>query len=207
MTLMRVFIALISLLVSTSATSTSPLLVAVQHNDVAAAGDLVARGADVNEADEKTGGTPLHRAAFLGAREVLFKLIELGATVDAADGGGNTPLLWAAAQGREECAATLIVAGADLEARDADGDTALIKAAVFGHEAVVRLLLSAGADPAVKNNAGWDALSHAQMFKKDAVEAALNEVLAPRAGGADVQADGGGAADAGAQEERADLEL
>jgi len=197
-------LAALSLLAPASATSTSALLAAVQRNDVAAAGDLVSGGADVNEADEKTGGTPLHRAAFLGHREVLFKLLELGAAVDAADGGGNTPLVWAAAQGREECAATLIVAGANLEARDADGDTALIKAAVFGHEAVVRLLLSAGADPAVKNNAGWDALSHAQMFKKDAAEAALNEVLAPRAGGARVE---GGEADAGAQKEGGDLEL
>lgn len=46
--------------------------------------------------DSRTKGeTPLHRAAAFGSPEVIQRLLDAGAVVDARDAHGDSPLAWA----------------------------------------------------------------------------------------------------------------
>lgn len=76
------------------ATGTTPLHLAALKNDVQAARELLAAGADPNSADQD-GFTPLHFAAQEYAVAAVAALLDAGADVDATNKFGNTPL-WVA---------------------------------------------------------------------------------------------------------------
>lgn len=63
------------------------------------------------------GGTALHTAASLGRTELVLKLIEYGADIDAQATNLSTPLHWAAGMGKLETVKALIGQGADTTAR------------------------------------------------------------------------------------------
>ncbi len=87
------------------------LLVEGGISDRDALGLLVAKGADVNAADEG-GVRPLHRAVTSGQVLVVKRLIALGAEVNVTDARGRTPLAMANAGGRRDIAALLQSFGA-----------------------------------------------------------------------------------------------
>ena len=82
----------------------------------------IAAGTDVN-AKDKTGTTPLHRAAREGHKEIVELLITKGAYVNTTDDYGWTALRNAAVYGRKEIVELLIAAGADVTVMDDDGAT------------------------------------------------------------------------------------
>ncbi len=104
---------------------------------------LLEQGADVNQAEDDTGETPLHAALCKTDRlvydRVLEVLLSFGANPNVVTrpgietGGfmrdcrtkGETPLHRAAAFGEVETISTLINAGAMIDARDMNGDTPL----------------------------------------------------------------------------------
>ena len=65
----------------------------------------------------KSGGTPLHWAAWSNASEVAALLVEHGADIHAKDSYESTPLHWAAWSNTSEVAALLIERGADIHAK------------------------------------------------------------------------------------------
>jgi ankyrin repeat protein len=113
--------------------------------DFARVRDLLARGANVDVADED-GRTPLHQAVLGNSIGLVGLLIESGATVDAKDHHGYTPLHFAAQEYAPMIARILVAKGADPNARDEDGNSVLWRA-VFSagdREEIVRFLLDNG---------------------------------------------------------------
>jgi len=78
---------------------------------------LLKAGSKVN-AKDKTGSTPLHRAASAGRYDTVAVLVEEGrAKIDSHDKTGATPLLVAVSCGESNIAIYLASKGADLEVR------------------------------------------------------------------------------------------
>lgn len=110
-------------------------------------------------------------------RQLLQKLLDDGADINAADLGGTTPLqaLLARGGGNSEALSLLIAKGADIKARNADGKDALLLAAGSGDLATVSLLLSHGADVNSADTSGNTALHLAINGQNmDLVDALLN---------------------------------
>lgn len=84
-------------------------------------------------------------AVYKKDREPLQRVLDQGASPDAADSYGMTLLMLAAKRGRADLAALLLERGASPE-RTADGRTALYYAAAGGADAIVRMLLERGMD-------------------------------------------------------------
>jgi hypothetical protein len=77
---------------------------------------ILAQGADVNAGD-RTGVTPLMRAAYHGELPMVRALIEHGADLDAKDSGGLTALMMAKHSGRAEIVEALLSSGAKENSR------------------------------------------------------------------------------------------
>jgi Raf kinase inhibitor-like YbhB/YbcL family protein len=151
---------------------------------VAAARDLIARGADVNEADDEEV-TPLMRAASAGRGEMVRLLLDKGARINATTKEGSTALMMACLGGYMDAAATLLGSRADATLHDSRGRTALMAAAASGNEAIVDAVLRAGADPNAVDASGGTALTYAAAAGHAAAVLAL-EKRGAKAGGAEM---------------------
>jgi Ankyrin repeats (3 copies)/Ankyrin repeats (many copies)/Ankyrin repeat len=125
-----------------------PLIAALAGKHFQTADLLYHNGADPHvQGILKT--TPLHSAADFENFEVVQKLIEYDADIEARDNDGWTPLYWAS-EGRHfkdgSVLRLLLERGADVNARADDGSTSLHEASKHGALGVVRLLLEHGAD-------------------------------------------------------------
>ncbi len=101
--------------------------------------------------------TPLHSATYFGNLEVVQKLIEYGADINAEDRDGWTVLHWASSGSFFKDGSVLrllLELGADVNARTKKGSTPLHKASYYGALEVVSLLLENGADVEAKDNDG-----------------------------------------------------
>ena len=102
-------------------------------------------GADINERDS-SGNTGLVVAAYTGATEVAWTLLDVkGVKVDARGAGMTTALVTAARQGNAEIVQLLLSNGADKSLKDEQGATALSAARLCGHDEIVDILDPAGA--------------------------------------------------------------
>jgi len=106
------------------------------------------------------GWTPLHLAAFFGARNAALVLVALGAPLDITSSNPmqNIPLHAAiAGSGGESLAPLLIALGSDPLYVGGSGVSALHLAASRGFEGLCRLLLARGADRLAKTEDGKNA--------------------------------------------------
>jgi len=78
--------------------------VAIELGIIEAVKQHLAAGTDVNVKDDQFGGTPLHRAAWQGHKEIVELLIAKGADVNAQRDDGGTPLDWAIEWGKTKTA-------------------------------------------------------------------------------------------------------
>lgn len=119
---------------------------AVNMGRFAEADQLIEAGAEVNFKGQKDhpqgGGTPLHWVALYGNVELVRKLIDRGANVNAVDNVGRTPLFPAAANGHVEVVKLLLAHGADTRAMKYLGWKLI--PTTFRHPEIVKLLTEYG---------------------------------------------------------------
>ncbi|MEQ1438719.1 ankyrin repeat domain-containing protein [Fontimonas sp. SYSU GA230001] len=130
---------------------------AAASNDARRVAELVSRDPELLDARSVDGWTPLHLAAFLGARDALLVLIGLGAPIDAVSQNpmANTPLHAGIAGAAGETLAPLLIAlGADTAYVGGSGVNALHLAASRGFENLCRLLLARGIDRSLRTEDG-----------------------------------------------------
>ncbi|MCB9770688.1 MAG: ankyrin repeat domain-containing protein [Candidatus Omnitrophica bacterium] len=126
----------------------TPLLIAIQSDEVDLVNFLIDQGADYrapNDVDQ----TPLTFAAQVGNAKVLRLLLDLGVAPDDKTDFGTSALFNAAANGHIESASLLIEHGADLQGETWKGSTPLYAAVYYGQPEMVGFLLDArgGAEP------------------------------------------------------------
>jgi ankyrin repeat protein len=150
-----------------AATVESVLAAAARSGDVAAIGQAIKDGKNLEQADQD-GATLLGIAARAKQAEVVRVLLEAGAKIEARDQKGRSPLL-AAVQTRQSSAdvvRALIAKGADVNTRGTMiGGTPLSWAAgPFSNPEIVAALVAASADVNQANNTGETPLMWAARY-------------------------------------------
>jgi ankyrin repeat protein len=132
----------------------TPLHVAIESGQAAAARLLIELGADVHAADYRDA-RPLHYAAGMGLLAIVELLLDRGAEPGALNVFGETALHSLAAGGglapeddQVRIAQRLVAASVPVDATGNAGRTPLWYAAARGKAGVAAALLEAGADPA-----------------------------------------------------------
>jgi len=127
---------------------------------------LVSEGVDVNQADEfRDGKTPLHLAALSHNVNVVKRLLEAGAEIDAKDRKRHTALHDAALRGNVDIMLELLkVHGVEKNAVDVNRETPLHFATANGRISAVKLLKNAGSDLSIRNKRG---LTAQEMARND----------------------------------------
>jgi len=98
---------------------------AALDGDLARVEALVSGNSELVNAQNPSGMTPLHLAAWEGHAAVTEFLLQHGADPNVAEANGNTPLHFAASYGYTEIARLLLEHGAQVNARNKDGKTPL----------------------------------------------------------------------------------
>lgn len=101
----------------------NPLIRAAYYGDVPAIERELARGADVEETDER-GRTALMWASYKGRTEAVRLLLSAGARIEATNDGGATALIAAGQGGSADVTTLLLSRGANVRAKDYKGRTA-----------------------------------------------------------------------------------
>eukprot|EP00953_Heterococcus_sp_UTEX-ZZ885_P036212 18669-Heterococcus_DN1.PRE.1 len=98
-----------------------------------------------------SGSKALMAATLGGHADVVTRLIEHGAKVNAVNRRGEPPLAIAISRGYEDIAKALLAHGASVDANDREWSTPLLKAVEKCNSNMVELLLNAGADADIAN--------------------------------------------------------
>ncbi len=131
---------------ATLRTGETSLMRAAFVGDLGTVNALLAHGADVNAKEPVRQQTALMWALDRKREDVVRRLVEKGADVDATTTLGFTPLFFAARHNNVEAATLFLDAGVDVNAISKDDLSALHVAVRRGHLEVTQLLLERGAD-------------------------------------------------------------
>ncbi|RXM96113.1 Beta-1,3-galactosyl-O-glycosyl-glycoprotein beta-1,6-N-acetylglucosaminyltransferase 4 [Acipenser ruthenus] len=107
------------------------------------------------------GETLLHKAVQDGDRQMVSRMLKVGASANRADYAGWIPLHEAVIQDYYEIALELLKAGANVNCKGGGGVTPLHDAVKYGYHQMAQLLLQHGADPTQQNDEGKPALEEA----------------------------------------------
>lgn len=139
----------------------TPLMIAVQNEDVKLVNCLLARGANPNIPD-KEDYYPLFEAVNKGNKKIINSLIKYRADVNAADKYGYTALMYASVLKDVEISDILVSAKANVNAKDKNGMTALMHASAMLNTDIVSYLVKRGkADVNLTDNEGTTAEDYA----------------------------------------------
>ncbi len=119
----------------------TPLQLAAFFAQPEAVGLLLQRGGNVEAVSRNDNRLrALHSGAAGGSCEIVERLLQAGANVNASHQGGHTALHAAAGAGRLDMVRVLLAHGADPTAKSEDGKTAFDLANATGRTAVVQAL-------------------------------------------------------------------
>ncbi|HWR59191.1 MAG TPA: ankyrin repeat domain-containing protein, partial [Thermodesulfovibrionales bacterium] len=162
----------------------TPLVYAASNGNFDMVTDLIAKGADVNQAgacenEECFHWTPLSYAALNGHIKVVRFLLEKGADVNAmvyddVEGAAGSALMLASSAGHLDIVKLLLNKGADVSKSDYMENTALIWAAGSGRTQIVAELIANGADV---NKKSWDGTALTLARKRKQPDATLIKLL------------------------------
>lgn len=157
----------------------TPLMKAVEKNDVATVKKLIAQGVNVSELDTNQDA-PLVMAAYLGHSEIVRLLLEAGADVTAVDPGMKATALHAAAYaGRTEAAKLLIEYHIDIDKQGPNnGYTALHDAIWQNNVDTAEVIINAGANLNLKSHGGETPLQFARSKNRKEIAAMIERKLA-----------------------------
>ncbi len=174
---------------------TSPLDDAVWNGYLDTAAILLAHGARLNEAETKTGATPINEAAYQGNTRVVQYLLQFHPDLDSRDKEGYSALENAARRGKEDSALLLLEAEAKRQKTPQSfektvdfaikKDESVLVAALFRHGATAndaldlaassgaikttQTLLNSGADPSRIGPNGTSPLEDASLKGFDSI--------------------------------------
>ena len=159
------------------------LHLAIQESYTDLVAELINRGCNVNIfTKDSVQSKPIHLAAKLNTTEILDKLLEKGAEIDATDVNGDTPLMYAVICDQTDSVKYLLDRGAnpnklitptpditintdDIPFKEpAHIKTILNTAISLNHDIVVKLLLDNNADPSITDSLGMNALHSAAFY-------------------------------------------
>ena len=136
----------------------TPLLSAIDADNIEIARDLLDSGAD-SKTEDKYEVSLLSNAALLGHLRMLRLLLDYGADIESGGRTQNcTPLIHATETGDLNVVKFLLDAGANLNVEASDGTSPLSHAAVAGNLDMIQLLYEHGSDPERENRYGERAL-------------------------------------------------
>jgi ankyrin repeat protein len=128
------------------------------------------------------GCTALHWAAWTGNADILQRVLQCGAEINARDNTGRCALHFAAQNGSIDCVRELVRSGANFKAKDNWGRSPLHLAGSDGRNESIRLLLEAGADANARTDREESCLCYAGLaYSVDGIKLLL-------AAGADLEA-------------------
>ncbi len=117
------------------------LQIAIEHDDPAAAGRALARGAPPNAVFSEDS-TALTLAVDRGQTKIVAALIDQGALVNQATPHGETALMKSAWTGHEGITRLLLEHGARVNVQNREGWTPLFYSAVMGRDNIVTMLMA-----------------------------------------------------------------
>jgi ankyrin repeat protein len=120
---------------------------------------LLANGAPLNEAEPKTGATPINEAAYQGHTRLVQYLLQLGPDLDIPDRKGNTALENAARRGNESTALLLLEAETKRQRIPPSFDKTVDAAIKKDESALVQALLHHGMEANAPLSAGLNPLT------------------------------------------------
>ncbi len=159
---------------ATNAVGFTPLLFAVNGENVEGVKELISRGANVNFSvsmnNDLRGRTALMNAANQENNEIIKVLLAAGANPHTFERHGWSPLHYAARRDNLDSLRLFHRYGIDLNLRapecECRGETPLMIAARFGNVATIKELIKLGADPEVQDRYGENAYGWAKFFKQ-----------------------------------------
>ncbi|KAL5071427.1 hypothetical protein RYX36_022314 [Vicia faba] len=168
--------------------------------------ELLKKGSDPSEIDNKTGKTALHSAASKGSDHCVVLLLEFGADPNVKDFEGNIPLGEAIMGNHKSVTKLLIENGADISLTDvgrlacyavekkdikllkdiaqyggdvkeaSNGTTALHLAVGQGNVEMVKFLVEQGADVDLQDSFGWTARDYADHQCHEEIQNIFKEI-------------------------------
>ena len=170
----------------------TPLHVAARmHQQAVSIQDMLQSGANPDQRDF-AGITPLHSAVSGSSKfsaDVVYALVDGGASASIASGRGETPLQLFARVGSNDgrIVQALVEGGANPDRKNPEGETPLHTAIRNGGNAekptVIEALLAAGADPCIKDTSGYIPYNTAR-------EGGVVHTMLANAGGSDIGCQG-----------------
>lgn len=137
--------------------ATEDLFQAIRAGNAAAFQAALGKGAEIDGKDEYKN-TPLMIAILYDREQMVRRLVERGAAVNATGGAGQSPLILAAQEGQTETVRFLLGKGARMGWKDSSGENAFTRAVLNNQLNVMRLLLDRGANPNERNWLGFTPL-------------------------------------------------
>ena len=155
--LMKLYLARGAKVNKANAVGEQALMHAAWRGNLAAVDLLLASGARVNQSPMRWSA--LHYAVFAGHREVMARLLERGADIDARTTNGSSVLMMAVYEGHEALVTDLLARGAERGVKNDRGEGALEWAFKFRRLGIARLVASQDRFAAAANRpaAAWGA--------------------------------------------------